>query len=178
MVAETPFSRINWVDVLAVILLVRMGYIGLRLGLGAELVKLVGLIAGFVVGFRYYQEVGDFLARRTFLSTEWVSMLTMVLIVAVVYFVVTRIMRLLEKLVQINFEKKLNQVGGLVAGLVRGLLIASVALVACQQLSAPTLQESIQQHSMSGRMVSQVAPAVYDRLRELPRRMLAKLSSK
>jgi len=154
-----------------------MGYIGFRLGFGAELVKLAGLIGGLVVGFRYYQEAGDFLAQRAFFSIDWASVLTMVLIVMGVYFVVTRIMRLLEKLVQINFEKKLNQVGGLLAGLVRGLLITSVALVACQQLSAPALQESIQEHSMSGRLVSRIAPAVYDRLRELPRRLLANLGS-
>ena len=178
IVMEIPFNRINWVDVLGVILLFRMGYIGFRLGLGAELVKLTGLIAGFLVGFRYYQEAGDFLARKTFFSVEWACVLTMVAIVVTVYFVMTRIMRLLEKLVQVNFEKKLNQVGGLLAGLVRGLLVTSVVLVACQQLPAPTMQESIQEHSISGRMVSQAAPAVYDRLRELPRRTLTKLSSK
>ena len=154
-----------------------MGYIGFRLGLGVELVKLTGLIAGFLVAFRYYQGMGDLLAQKTFLSMEWAAALTMIVSVAAIYFVVTRIMRLLEKLVQVSFEKKLNQAGGLAAGLVRGLLIASLMLVACQQLPAPTLQESIQKHSMSGRTISQMAPAVYDRLRELPRRMLAKLGS-
>ena len=168
----------NWVDVLAVILLIRMGYIGFRLGLGTELVKLAGLIVGFLVGFRYYQLWGDFLAQKSFLSTEWASVIVMVGIISAAYFLVTRGIRLLERLMQVNFEKRLNSVGGLLAGLVRGLLIASVTLVACQQLPAPYMQESIQEHSMTGRRVSQVAPAVYDHLRVLPRQVLAKISPK
>ena len=175
---EIPIDRINWVDVLAVILLIRMGYIGFRLGLGAELLKLAGLIAGFFAGFQYYQQAGDWLARKTFLSTEWAAVLALGAIISAVYFLLTRALRLLEKLVQVNFEKKLNQIGGVLAGLVRGLLVSSVLLVACQQLPAPAMQQSIQEHSVSGRVVSRMAPAIYDQLRELPQRLLARLSAK
>ena len=172
-----PFNRINWVDVLALILLVRMGYIGFRLGLGAELLKLAGLTAGFLAGFRYYQQIGDGLAQRTFLSIEWASVLALGAIVIAAYFLVTRTVRLLEKVVQVNFEKRFNQIGGLLAGVGRGLLVSSVVLVACQQLPTPAMQESIQEHSLSGPVVSKMAPVVYDQLRELPRRVLARLGA-
>ncbi len=174
---EIPIDRINWVDVLAVILLVRMGYIGFRLGLGSELLKLAGLTTGFLAGFRFYQQVGDGLARRTFLSTEWASVLALGAIVIASHFLVTRAARLLEKVVQVNFDKKLNQIGGLLAGVGRGLLVSSVVLVACQQLPAPAMQESIQKNSLSGPVVSRMAPAVYDQLRDLPRRALARLGA-
>ncbi len=153
-----------------------MGYIGFRLGLGAELLKLGGLVAGFFAGFRWYQQAGDWIAQKTPLSTEWASVLAMGLIVLAAYFAVTRVFRVLEKVVQISFEKRLNQVGGMLAGMGRGLLVASVVLVACQQLPAPAMQESIREHSMSGRVISQMAPAVYDHLRALPRRVLARFS--
>jgi uncharacterized membrane protein required for colicin V production len=152
-----------------------MGYIGFRLGLGTELLKLAGLTAGFFAGFRYYQQMGDWLAQRTFLSVEWGSVAALALIVVAVYLAVTRASRLLEKLVQVNFEKKVNQIGGLLAGLGRGLLVSSVVLVACQQLPAAAMQESIREHSLSGPVVSRMAPAVYDCLRALPRRALARL---
>jgi len=169
-VAETPFNRINWVDVLAVILLFRMGYIGLQLGLGSELVKLTGLVGGFFVSFRYYQGVGDLMAQRTFLRPEWAAALAMVLLLALTYFAVTRVLRLMEPLVQVSFEKRLSQAGGLVVGLGRGILVTSVVLVLCQQLPSPYMQESITQHSLTGGAVSRAAPALYHTLRALLRR--------
>ena len=171
---EIPFNRINWVDVLAVILLFRMGYIGFRLGLGCELVKLTGLTGGFFVGFRYYQGFGDAMAKRTFLRPEWAAALAMVILVLVTYFVLTRGVRLLEHLVKVNFEDRLSQVGGLLVGLLRGMLVTSVVLVICQQLPSPYMQESITEHSLSGGTVSRAAPVVYDALRTLPDRLLAR----
>lgn len=168
---EIPFSQINWVDVLVVILLVRMGYIGFRLGLSVELLKLSGTVGGICVGFRYYQAAGDWVAAYSFLSTEWASTLAMGVLVVAGYFGVTRLFRLGERLVQMSFEKRVNQVGGLAAGLVRGALVASVVLVACMQLPAPHLQESIDPHSVSGKAVSKMAPAVYDTLAGFTRRL-------
>lgn len=152
-----------------------MGYIGFRLGLGAELVKLVGLTAGFFVSFRFYQGLGDLAARHSFLSPEWAGALAMVALASAGYFLVTRLLRLLERLMQVTFEKRFNRVGGLAAGMVRGLLVTSVFLVACRQMDSPQMEESIQKRSWSGRWVSQAAPAVYDTLRLLPGRMLARL---
>lgn len=168
---QIPFSRINWVDVVAVILLVRMGYIGLRSGLPAELIKLAGAVAAFCLAFRYYQGIGDVLASRTFLGTEWASVLAMVGLAAAGYFAVTRLLRLVERLVKVSFQKQMDQIGGLAAGLVRGALVTSVVLVACLQLPSPVLHESITQHSVSGGAVSQMAPAVYDALTALVRRV-------
>ena len=147
------------------------------MGLGSELQKLAGLTTGFFAGFRYYQQVGDWVSQRTFLSVEWGSVVALTAIVVLSYLLVTRTARLLEKLIQVNFEKKVNQIGGLVAGLGRGLLVSSVVLVACQQLPTPAMQESIRKHSLSGPVVLKMAPAVYDRLRVLPRRALARLGA-
>ena len=169
---EIPLNRLNWVDVLAAILLFRMGYIGFRLGLGSELVKLSGLMGGFFVSFRYYQGFGDAMARRTFLRPEWAAALAMVILVGVTYFVVSRCLRLLEHLIKVSFEERLNQVGGLLVGLLRGTLVTSVVLVVCQQLPSPYMQESITEHSLSGAAVSRAAPFVYDVLRALPGRLL------
>ncbi len=36
-----------------------MGYIGLKLGLSAEMVKLTGAVGAFFVSYRFYQGLGD-----------------------------------------------------------------------------------------------------------------------
>lgn len=141
--------------------------------MSAELIKLVGLVTGFFVSFKYYQQWGDVLAGNVGLSTEWASAITLAFLVILVYLAATRLLRLSEKVVQVTFAKQMNQVGGGVAGLLRGLLTASVMLVAFLQIPAPYLQDSILKGSLSGRNISRAAPVVYDILESLPEQLLS-----
>ena len=149
-----------------------MGYVGFQAGLGTELVKTGGLVAGFFVSFRIYQGWGDSLAGWIHLSAEWAGALAMTLWVILVYLAVTRLLGVLGKLVQVNFQEKVGRFGGLLVGMGRGLLTASVILVICQQLPSPHIQASIEEHSFSGRFLSRAAPAVYDGLNRVPVRLL------
>lgn len=150
-----------------------MGYVGFKSGMSAELLKLAGLIAGFFLSFRYYQQMGDALTVGTSLSAEWASALAMAFLVGAVYFVVTRLLRLSEKLVQVAFAKQISEVGGGVIGALRGALVASVILTIFLQIPAPHLQQSILERSWSGGAVSRAAPLVYDTLTALPGRLLS-----
>ena len=155
-----------------------MGYVGLKSGMSAELIKLVGLVTGFFVSFKYYQQWGDVLAGNVGLSPEWASANTLAFLVILVYLLVTRLLRLSEKIVQVTFAKQLNQVGGGLVGLFRGVLVASVILVALLQIPAPYLQDSILKGSVSGKMLSRTAPMVYDVLEALPERLLSGMQGK
>lgn len=139
-----------------------MGYVGFHGGLSSELVKLTAVVAGFFLSFRYYQTLGDFLAEQTFLRVEWAAALALVAGMVVTYLLLTRVLRLMEKLVQVSFETRLNQMGGLVVGLVRAGLVTSVLLVTLRQLPSESLAASIEQHSLTGPVISRLAPAIYD----------------
>lgn len=141
--------------------------------MSAELVKLAGVIAGFFVSFRYYQQMGDGLAGATGLPPEWASAIVMAFLVAAVYFAVTRLLRVSERMVQVSFAKQISEGGGGLAGAVRGMLVASVVLTVFLQIPAPTLQASILERSWSGGVVSRAAPLVYDALTSLPARLLS-----
>ena len=155
-----------------------MGYVGFKSGMSAELLKLAGLVVGFFVSFKYYQRIGDELAGGAGLRAEWAAVLTMAFLVAVIYFAVTRLLRLTEKLVQVTFAKQVSEAGGALIGAFRGLLAASVILVIFLQIPAPYLQASILEHSWSGKVVSRAAPLVYDTLSALPGRLLSGVERK
>ena len=150
-----------------------MGYVGFKSGMSTELLKLAGLVVGFFVSFKYYQQIGDELAGGAGLRAEWAAAITMAFLVAVIYFAVTRLLRLFEKLVQVTFAKQINEGGGALIGALRGFLVASVILMVFLQIPAPYLQASILEHSSSGKMVSRAAPMVYDTLSVLPGRLLS-----
>lgn len=139
-----------------------MGYVGFTLGLSSELVKLTGVIGGFFLSFQYYQIVGDAFSSRTPLSVEWAGALVMVGLFVVGYLLLTKVLRLLEKLMQMTFQPTLSKVGGLLAGVFRAVLVTSVVLVVCQQLPSSYLNAAIEEHSLSGQTISRVTPALYD----------------
>ncbi len=149
-----------------------MGYIGYQLGLSSELIKVGALVGGFFVSFRTYQGLGDALASRSFLSIEWASAVMMIALVMGIYLAITRALRVVEQLIQVSFQARLNQLGGLVGGVVRAGLVMSVVLVALQQIPSVNLKASIDEHSMSGSILSHAAPAVYDALIPVFRRSL------
>ncbi|MCM8812240.1 MAG: CvpA family protein [Candidatus Omnitrophica bacterium] len=138
-----------------------MGYVGFKLGLAPELLKLAGVLVGFFVSFGLFHGIGGFIGKWTFLSEEWAKALVMVSLILVGYFAVTRGLRLLEKLVQVSFQPKLAQIGGLAVGLIRAGFVTSVILVICSQLPSEYLSASIEQHSLTGHAMVRVAPAVY-----------------
>lgn len=155
-------SQWNWIDVVAVVCLVRFGYIGASQGLGSALTRLVSVLAGVMVSFRGYQTVGDWVATRTFLSHEWAAAAVLVLGVLVTYALVGLALRLLQKAVTLRFAPSLDTVGGLALGLARAALVLSVGLVTLQQLPSDYVRASIDERSWSGRYLARVAPAVYD----------------
>ncbi len=132
------------------------------MGISTELVKLVGLLAGFFVSFRYYQGLGDALSQATSSPVEWAAALVMVALVLFLYIVVTKALGLLEKLVQVSFHPNLKSVGGFLVGLIRAVLVVSILLVVCRQFRSPYMESSIEEHSLTGSFIARMAPAVYD----------------
>ena len=155
-------SHWNWIDVVAIVCLVRFGYIGASQGLGSEITRLIGLLTGVIVSFRWYQAAGDWVAARTVLGREWAAAVVLVASVLIVYLLVGLVLRLFQKAVTLRFAPSLDKAGGLGLGLVRAALVLSVALVTLQQLPSDYVRASIDERSWSGRYLARVAPAVYD----------------
>lgn len=139
-----------------------MGYIGYQLGLSAELTKLVGVVVGICLSFRYYQVWGDFVSQRTFLSVEWAAAILMVLLVVLGYIALTQLIQCLEKLVKLTFQNVFASAAGLIAGIFRATLVMSVMLVALKQVPSPYLEASVEERSLTGGYLVQVAPRLYD----------------
>lgn len=159
---QNMLSQWNWIDVVAIVCVLRFGYVGATQGFGSELARIVGLLSGILVGFRWYQTAGDWLANRTLLSHEWAAALSLVVIVLAVYVAVGLVIRLGEKAVSLKFAPALDKSGGVALGIVRAMLVLSVALVTLQQLPSDYVRASIDERSWSGRYLARVAPSMYD----------------
>lgn len=156
--------RFNWVDIFSLVLFVRMGYMGFKLGLGEELVKLTALAAGLMAGLRYGSWAGGWLAQKSFLTEEWASAVSLAVILGICYWGMRRLLSLAVRLVSVSFQEPLGCWGGLVAGLARAGLVISLVLIGLQGLPSPYLSAAIQERSLAGSSLTRVAPAVYGTL--------------
>lgn len=144
-------THFNWIDIVALLLLIRLGSMGIRLGIGAELTKLGGVLVGLLLGFRWAQG-----------REGWTGVLMWAVLLIAGYLVTVLLLRLIQQAVTLQVTPALDKTGGGALGAARALLVMSVLLVMMQQLPSEFLQQSIQERSWSGRYLAQMAPAIYE----------------
>lgn len=153
-------SRINWLDILIAILLIRASYIGYSKGLSVEVFKLIGTLAALVAALGYYSKLSDIIELRSFLPTEAADGISFGAIVVASLFIFMLIRMLLEKVIKLQFPSTIESFAGSFFGLARGIAITSLILIFLNFLPSDYLKRSIEA-SFLGPTVLKAAPSVY-----------------
>jgi len=157
-----PHIRFNWVDVLFVTLLIRIGYIGFKNGFLPEFFRLLGLLAAFILSFNNYTLVSQFLsahAKWTGAKPDVISFLFIFLLIVFIFKIFATVSaNLLSKRESISGPDRL---AGLVLGLGRGALLVGLIYVLFVNSPFKYLSTSTKDRSFSGQYISKVAPFVY-----------------
>ena len=154
----------NWIDVLVIILLIRACYIGTRTGLTIELQKSVGLVTGFLLSYNYYKELGQYISEHSFFGITWAQLFSLVVVMMILQLAIKFLTMLLSKIVKLQFAPRVEKVGGGILGCLRGIFLASVALVLLGMLPSSYLQDSITGRSLSGIYINKVSIGLYNLL--------------
>ncbi len=155
------FQRINWVDVLIVILLIRTSYMGAKTGLSTEIFKMIGVLSALYFGIKYYPLIGSWMGSKISLPTE-VSEGAAFLVLALISILSLKLMSFgLEKVVKITFADKLSKWGGFIIGLSRGGLILSILFMFFGIIQAGYLLKSVEERSLTGPFIQKIAPFTY-----------------
>ena len=75
-------QSINWVDVVMLVLLIRIVFIGVRTGFVTELFKLFGVFCSVFVGLHYYTPLAALLAKKVDVSLGILECFFFVLLVS------------------------------------------------------------------------------------------------
>ncbi len=158
----TFLPQTNWVDIIVVIFLIRGGYIGLNQGFSVELFKTLGTVVATVVAFLYYAQAGEWLAAHSFLSPQALNPIVFLLLFFL-FIIVFKIVRMLMfKILHLGFYGRLEQWGGLILGLARSAVFASLFLFMLTLIPVEYFRQSVQEKSFSGSYLIKVAPQVLD----------------
>ena len=114
-----------------------------------------------VVTFRFQAFVGEYLTLHTALNETTAGAVAFCLIFIVVLGLLKVVMILLLRMLKVGDGGLLNKIVGMVLGSCRWLLILSLAFVAIGQSPLNTLKTDIEEDSVVGPQLVQVAPTLF-----------------
>lgn len=157
-----PHISFNWVDVLFVTILIRIGYIGFRNGFLPEIFRFLGLLGAFILSFNNYDLLSSFVSTHTGWSgtgPNVASFLFILFFILIVFKICATISLLFLGKEDIS---KINRWAGLLVSFGRGILLTSLIYFLFVNSPFDYLSRSAEERSFLGRHVSGVAFSAYN----------------
>ncbi len=157
-------SKLNWVDVLIVILIVRTSYVSLHDGLSHEILPLIGSIFMLIVPIHYYKGIASFLYNIGFAIPIDILNLSIFILSVVCVGVIFRFLKIIiDKIINVSWYPLIERFGGLLAGIIRGAILASIVLMIIVLIPLSYLQWSVRDRSLMGVHFLRIGPSIYEK---------------
>lgn len=159
--------KINWVDVLLLICLVRICLVAAKNGLPTEFFKLLGTVVATYISFHYYKAGASFLEKALSLNVKDPLAVTIAdifsfTLLAICGYLILMVLRsLFVRLIQMEAHRGIDKWGALLLGLLRVVLFFSLFLSFLRFMNVDYFKESIS-NSLTGKRIYKVAPATHN----------------
>jgi uncharacterized membrane protein required for colicin V production len=159
--------RLNWVDLLVLIVMLRTVYGAFKEGLSHEIFPLFASIASLLLALFYYEKIAA-AAKNIPLPASVLNFVAFFIIVFLCKIVFKILKGILDALIKVTWHPLIERLGGLLAGLVRGAVVTSTILIVLTLLPLSYLQWSIRDKSMSGMYFLRIGPVIYETISRNP----------
>jgi len=161
-------SKINWVDVVVVSLMLRIIYVACKDGLSHEIFPFFGSLALMIFSLHYYKRLGSFISHDLGKIPAEISNFMAFLIIVVVFGLIVKFIRIiLDKVVQVQWHPVIEQFGGLIVGMAKAYIMTAMVLIVFALLPFSYFQWSIRDKSFTGQYVLRAGPEIYSRVLNL-----------
>ena len=158
-------AKINWVDLLVAILMLRISYVAFRDGLSHEIFPFLGSILIMLLAMRYYTVFGSSISRNVMnMPIELANFLSFLILVAVLGLLVRLLRVLLDKIVQVQWHPIMEKFGGLAVGIMKAYVVTGIVLMTLSLMPLSYMQWSIKDKSLTGKYILMAGPRIYDML--------------
>ena len=159
------FAKINWVDVLVAILMLRISYVAFRDGLSHEIFPVLGSILIMVLAMHYYTVLGSFISRKMMnMPIESANFLSFLVLVVALGFLVRLLRAALDKIVKVQWHPIIEKFGGLAVGIMKAYVVTGIVLMTLSLMPLSYLQWSIKDRSLTGKYILEAGPRIYDKV--------------
>lgn len=157
-------TKINWVDVLAAIIILRISYVAFQDGLSHEIFPLIGIIGTIVLSLHYYDKLAIFISQNlTNAPIEVLEFLSFLILIISIGLLFKTVRVVLDKIIKVTWHPLIEKFGGLLAGIIRASIVVSTILIILALTPIPYLQWSIRDRSLTGMYFLRIAPAIYEK---------------
>jgi len=155
--------RLNWVDIVIVILVVRICYISIKTGFVPEIFKLAGIICAIYLALHYYMSLGASLQKNSFASVvppEYFDFICFLALAGLGYLIFFLLRGGLYRLMEVKTIPAVAKWGGIITGLLRCYFTVGLIVFAFSISTVRYFKDSGAK-SYIGSRLSDVAPATY-----------------
>ncbi len=154
--------RANWVDLLAVIIMLRTTYVSFKDGLSHGIFPLFGSILKLVLALHFYNKLGSMLySWAPLIPASICNLASFFAIVLVMGFVLKFLRILIDNIIKVTWHPLIEKAGGTFFGITRGAVAVSMALIFLALIPLSYIQWSIKDKSLSGMYFLRLGPAIY-----------------
>lgn len=153
-------SKINWVDILAVIIIARTSYVALQDGLSHEIFPLIGTAFTAAISLQYYRNIAFFAKNVIDIPISILDLLAFTALVIVIGLIFKLIRVLVDAIMQVTWHPFAEKFGGLICGIARGSIVVSLVLIMMALAPLSYLQHSIKDRSLTGMFFLRIAPQI------------------
>lgn len=153
-------TKINWVDILIVIIMARMSYIALQDGLSHEIFPLIGAVLTAAVSMRYYHELALSIQGMAGISLQILEVSVFIVLVIAIGLIFKLARFLVDALLKVTWHPFVEKFGGLIFGFLRASVVVSILLMIMSLTPLPYLHYSIKDKSLLGPYFLNIAPEI------------------
>lgn len=156
--------KINWVDILILIIFIRVSYVGYTRGLSSELLPLIASFAALVISINLHDKIGGFIASHTPLSAIPAKFLVYISIgssILLVFGILSNI--LTGRVIKVQVATMYDSIFGLLFGILRGIVLVSFVVFALSLTPVNYIRESVKEKSLMGTRFMKIGPLIRER---------------
>ncbi len=157
------FRQFNFLDILILIILFRICYLAVKMGLPIEFFKLLGVLCATYVALHYYTNLSEIIRRFSFknMPLGFMAFLIFLILAAAGYLVCVALRSTFYRFIKMEAVPKINKIGGFILGLARGFFTIGL-ITYCLSISSVDYLAFSVKHSYLGSRAFSIAPQTYN----------------
>lgn len=160
-------SRVNWVDVLFLIIILRSIYVGSQRGFFAELFNILGMGIAIVLSIQFYSQIAAFLNKYLYIPRNISGIISFLAVAFLIHLLFQFATGLIKKVVKVeifpNFNKGINAFGGPIIGFCKGMMVSLFIFLVLLLIPIGYVINSAKDGSLSGHFFARSARTLYEK---------------